>query len=55
MQKQIEMPDVLTCTDKQWTKWWWQDYSELCKSCVNNCKQSWRVGLNCGAYKKKAE
>jgi hypothetical protein len=49
--KMIEKPDMNNCTDKQWTKWWWQDYNELCKKCQKQCKQSWNVKLTCSVFK----
>lgn len=50
---QIEKPCMENCTDKQWENWYWQDFHDLCKSCINKCKQSWKVQLNCTQFKQK--
>jgi hypothetical protein len=28
------------CTDKEYSKWYWSDFTAQCKSCKNKCKQS---------------
>jgi hypothetical protein len=48
----IEKPDMNNCTDKQWTKWWWQTYNKKCLTCIKSCKQSWVVRLNCPDFNK---
>jgi hypothetical protein len=38
---------------KQWDKWWWQSYHQVCKMCARDCKQSWRVDLvKCDRFEK---
>lgn len=39
-------------TEKQWSKWFWKNYHEVCLSCINNCKQSSKVDLSCEKFKK---
>jgi len=53
VQEQIEKPDMNNCSLKEWEKWFWQDFNDTCKECVNKCKQSWVVRLSCEKYKKK--
>lgn len=44
----MEKPNMENCTDKEWNKWFWSDFNELCKKCINKCKQSHVVELiNC--------
>ena len=52
MIEKIPMPDTNNCSEKQWTKWWWQDFNDLCSKCTKNCKQSWVVQLSCTQFKK---
>jgi len=30
------------CSDKEYSKWFWSDFADLCKKCKNKCKQSHR-------------
>lgn len=49
----MEKPDITTCTDKQFEKWWWLDFHEVCKSCSKSCKQSHAIKqVSCIKYKK---
>jgi len=42
------MIDTNTCTEKEWTKWYWAEYNSMCKDCKKECKQSHIVKLSCG-------
>lgn len=55
MKDKIEMPDTNNCSEKEWTKWYWQDINDKCKQCQNNCKQSWVVLLSCPQFNKIEE
>lgn len=52
MNKSLEKPDLNTCTEKQWKKWFWGDYNEMCKECKKSCKQSHVVKLTCIEFEK---
>ena len=42
-------------SDREANKLFWADYNEICKKCVNKCKQSFKVILvRCEEYKEKA-
>jgi len=44
------------CTDKEFSKWLWSDYSEHCKKCKNKCKQSHIAKqIVCPRFEKKGE
>jgi hypothetical protein len=47
----IEKPDLNSCTEKQFEKWYWQDYHDMCNKCKNACKQSRIVELSCPSFK----
>lgn len=49
----IEKPDMTNCTDKQFNSWFWGEYNQMCKSCLNKCKQSHVVSLSCSKYLKE--
>jgi len=50
------MAKIEEMSPKQYEKWYWSDYTEKCKSCMNKCKQSHIVELlRCEQYKAKEE
>ncbi|MDD5651150.1 MAG: hypothetical protein PHF86_12170 [Candidatus Nanoarchaeia archaeon] len=51
MAELIEKQNMDYCTEKQWEKWWWAEYNELCKKCIKTCKQSYKVKLSCKEFK----
>lgn len=38
---------------KQWEKEYWKDFNDQCKQCIKECKQSWKVNLNCPKFEKQ--
>lgn len=49
----MEKPDMANCSDKEWTKWYWGEFNETCKICINVCKQSHIVTLSCAKFNRK--
>jgi hypothetical protein len=45
-------PDTNSCSDKVWTKWWWNEFNDLCLKCKRSCKQSWRVKVSCKQFER---
>jgi len=45
--------DITTMTDKEYNKYYWSDYYDLCKKCKERCKQSHVVKqVVCKKYNK---
>lgn len=36
----MENININLMSDKEYSKWYWSNFSELCKKCKNKCKQS---------------
>jgi hypothetical protein len=49
----IKKPDMTNCTEKQFNSWYWSDFNETCKKCVNKCKQSHAVKLSCPSFESQ--
>ena len=48
----MKKPDIENCTTNQYEKWYWNEFNENCKLCINTCKQSSIVQLvNCDKRK----
>lgn len=46
----MEKPDIDKCTDKQYSKWYWSAFNDICQKCKNSCKQSHVVKVICKNY-----
>lgn len=36
----------INLTKKEWELWWWAEFNDLCKKCLFDCKQSYRVDIH---------
>jgi hypothetical protein len=36
----------INLTKKEWELWWWAAFNDLCKKCLFDCKQSYRVEIH---------
>ena len=52
MNKELKRPDTNNCTEKEWHRWYWGDFNDLCKQCTKKCKQSHVVDLTCSQFEK---
>lgn len=44
---------MTNCTEKEFSKWYWHDFNELCKNCIKTCKQSHVARVSCAMFMKK--
>lgn len=52
----MNKPDMTNCTDKQFDKWYWNIYHDVCNKCSNTCKQSSIViQVVCNKFRKKED